>query len=349
MDKFRHYRLEDFLFDDEFKDWVLNDGKLSGSIWEEVLSHFPEKSSDLEKAALLIREWKQIPSALTDEQMHADIRNILNDSEKREKSGRRSRMEFLRYAAAAVLGLSLAGFLLYQRYPSSPATKSEAQLMEDRIEIANQEGVDKELNLPDGSFVKLSPGSVISYRVGFAKANERSVMLEGKAYFEVVRDTLRPFQVLSGELTTRVLGTRFTVQSGEDNISVTVSSGKVAVASSGEEAENVVLYPNQTVVYKPSEKSLTKVLAREPVVLDPEELKGAFAFDEEPVADILRALEKAYGIPIRFDEPSLRNCQVTLPFREEPFYQKLEVLCRTIKASYKITGQEVVIESAGCD
>lgn len=111
----------------------------------------------------------------------------------------------------------------------------------------------------------------------------------------------------------------------------------------------MVLTPNQKAVYVASAQTLTKTLAEVPVIVFQEELKGRFAFDGEPAGSIFKALEKAYGIPIHFDETALKECFVTLPFREEPFYQKLDILCRTINASYKVTDDGVIIQSGGCE
>ncbi len=348
MEKYIHYKLEDFLLDDSFREWVHSGAVFPGSAWEDLLSCYPEKKEDIDKAIFLVREWKRPSSALSDEQLYQDINSILTDINKPETIQRPLWRRLTGYAAAVLLVLGIAGYFFSNRQihtenfavvPGSP----------DTVEIVNSGESDKEINLPDGSLVLLSPGSRLVYPAGFVYEKMRKVDLSGEAFFDVKRDTLRPFSVYSGGLTTRVLGTSFTVKSGADDISVTVNTGKVAVSRSGQEAEPIVLMPNERIVYHASEQKLTKTLAEAPVILVPEELKGRFAFDEEPVSDIFLALEKAYGIPIHFNAAALRNCYVTLPFREEPFYQKLDILCRTIKATYKSTDDGVFIESEGCE
>lgn len=348
MEKYIEYKLEDFLLDDLFREWVRSGAVLSGSIWEEVLSCYPEKKEDLDKAIILVREWKRPASVLTNDQMYRDINSILTEAGKREAVRQPLWRRLPGYAAAVLLVLGIAGYLINNRqvYTEDLAVVSETT---ERVEIINSGNSDKEIDLPDGSLVRLSPGSTIRYSLGFPQETGRSVDLEGEAFFDVERDTLRPFSVHSGGLTTRVLGTSFTVRSGVKDVSVTVNTGKVAVSPAGQESEPIILLPNERVVFHASERKLTKALAEAPVMLDPDELKGRFAFDEEPVGEIFTALEKAYGVPINFDAVILKDCYVTLPFREEPFYQKLDVLCRTIKADYTVTDSGVLIKSEGCD
>lgn len=83
--------------------------------------------------------------------------------------------------------------------------------------------------LPDGSVAWLQAGSSIRYDKAF-QGNFREILLEGGAQFDVAARP-QPFVVTSGQLSTRVLGTVFTVQAyrGTDSISITVQEGKVQV------------------------------------------------------------------------------------------------------------------------
>ncbi len=348
MEKYTNYRLEDFLLDDAFREWVHSGAVLTGSIWEEFLWKYPEKKEIIDQAVVLVGTWKRLPSALSDKQMHRDIDAILGAIEKPRKAVRLLRYRWMGYAAGFALLLSAAVYFLGNRqlWQEKAAAVLTAQ---GDIEVFNAEKADRIITLPDGSLVRLSPGSQITYSSAFADLGLRNVNLIGEAFFEVKRDTLRPFSVYSGGITTRVLGTSFTVRAGAKDVSVTVNTGKVAVSRSGRESEPLVLTPNQKAVYVAAEQKLTKALAEVPVIVSQEELKGRFAFDGEPAGKIFQALEKAYRISIQFDEARLKDCYVTLPFREEPFYRKLDILCRTIGATYQVTDDGVIIESKGCE
>lgn len=345
MEKYATYTLEDFMLDDAFRKWVNAGGVLRGSVWEQVVHLYPEKIELIDEAALLLRQLKNQPTAISDEQVMRDIRAIMHHVEGKETVVRPMWRRWTGYAAAAVL---LAGLGTYLLTGQTGRVGEEISYFNDSqdLKYVNSGRDQKEVTLPDGSMVRLLPGSEVIYR---SQPAGRDVQLAGEAFFQVKRDTLRPFSVFSGGLTTRVLGTSFTIKPEGKDVSVTVATGKVSVSKAGEESSPLVLMPNQRAVYHNADKKIVKTLAEAPVVVNREQLQTRLVFDEEPAGNIFRALQKAYNIPISFDEAALRNCQVTLPFREEPFFQKLDVLCRTIGAKYTVTGGGVRIESNGCE
>lgn len=86
-------------------------------------------------------------------------------------------------------------------------------------------------DLPDGSKVHLAPESALA--VDFESGERRIRLIEGEAFLEVAPDKAHPFHVLSGEVTTTVLGTAFDVRYGERNAVVAVRHGRVGVAAPG--------------------------------------------------------------------------------------------------------------------
>src|SRR5690625_6727137 len=69
----------------------------------------------------------------------------------------------------------------------------------------------------------------------------REVILEGEAFFDVVPDPDKPFIVHSENLRTKVLGTSFNIRAFEDeqDIKITVATGKVAVGQANLQENNV--------------------------------------------------------------------------------------------------------------
>jgi ferric-dicitrate binding protein FerR (iron transport regulator) len=86
--------------------------------------------------------------------------------------------------------------------------------------------------LPDGTSVWLNAQSSLKYDQSFGKKT-REVLLEGEAYFEVVRNETLPFLVKASKTIVRVLGTSFNVKAYPDEnfIETTVIQGKVKVLS----------------------------------------------------------------------------------------------------------------------
>jgi len=84
--------------------------------------------------------------------------------------------------------------------------------------------------LPDGSVVHLDTGSAIAIR--FTGERRGVALLEGRAFFEVVRDAARPFVVEAADVAVAVLGTAFDVNLAAETVSVSVASGAVSVTVS---------------------------------------------------------------------------------------------------------------------
>jgi ferric-dicitrate binding protein FerR (iron transport regulator) len=266
-------------------------------------------------------------------------------------------------AAALAIGLSTAGISLLQSgaqpelvaqtkvAPSAPAAK----IADEQLLYTNTSQQVATIRLADGSVVLLSPGSHLRYPKRFTAPNRR-VHLVGEASFDVKHDTAHPFLVYTDKLVTTVLGTSFTVRAyaGKAQASVKVMRGKVRVTPRlpGAKADevlppmlaSVVVRPNQQAVYSPAAQELRKELVAQPAVLVPQ----PFAFDDRPVAEVLTALEEAYGVDIVYDEQALTACTVSLVLKDESLFGKLAILCKTLGASYEVSDTQIVVHSRGC-
>jgi transmembrane sensor len=261
----------------------------------------------------------------------------------------------VRWAASlALLVVGLGGLLPYARHwqVSAPmATSTEHGWT--RYRNATQQA--QQLQLPDASHVTLQPGSSLRYTTDLA-GPRREVYLEGEAFFQVHKNPQRPFLVFTNQVVTTVLGTSFDVKAypGQAQALVAVREGKVAVQPR-ETAQldvtpthpaklGVLLLPNQQVVYSVASRRLKKELVDKPVVLVPQ----AFEFEERPVAEVFAALEKAYGVPIYYDRQKLAGCTVSITFYDEPLFEKLGLLCKSLGAYYTLADTQITIHSTGC-
>ncbi|OON68540.1 hypothetical protein B0919_12935 [Hymenobacter sp. CRA2] len=261
------------------------------------------------------------------------------------------RAQPLRWAAAAavLVGVGLGA----ARLASGPATVTDtaATATSDWTEYTNQTPHAVTLTLQDQSRVTLAPASSLKYPQHFTGPG-RDVYLVGKGFFKVSHNPARPFQVHTQQLVTTVLGTTFTVDAfAGQKASVQVRTGKVRVTPLATAAEitaaapaSVVLRPNQQAVYTPDKAQLTKELVTQPAVL----VEQNFAFEDRPVADVLTALETAYGVDIVYDKDAFAHCTVTLKLSSESLYEKLDVLCKTLGASYQKDGTRIHMLGRPC-
>jgi ferric-dicitrate binding protein FerR (iron transport regulator) len=261
----------------------------------------------------------------------------------------------LRWAASlGLLALGVGGLLPYAWHWRAAAPVA-ASTEHGWARYRNTTQQVQHLELPDASRVTLQPGSSLRYTTALA-GPRREVYLEGEAFFQVHKNPQRPFLVFTNQVITTVLGTSFDVKAypGQAQALVAVREGKVAVqpretaqldATPAHPAKlGVLLLPNQQVVYSVASHRLRKELVDKPAVLVPQ----AFEFDERPVAEVFAALEKAYGVPIRYDRQKLAGCTVSITFYDEPLFEKLGLLCKSLGAYYTLADTQITIHSTGC-
>ena len=268
-------------------------------------------------------------------------------------------MARVRWAAVAVLalGAGLAGTYwaggLAPWRAGGPVLASAGTPAPAWVQYRNTLAHTIRVALPDGSAVTLAPASTLKYPRAFAGAR-RTVYLTGEAFFEVFHDAHHPFSVYTEQVVTTVLGTSFRVRAyaGQPEAQVQVRTGAVRVsprmaatlASTSASAPSLVVRPNQQAVYSVLRRQLRRELVPQPVLLAPQ----AFVFDDRPVAEVLVALQKAYGIAIEYDIASVRHCTINLSLGQEPLFEKLDIICETLGASYEKADGRILFHSQPC-
>jgi ferric-dicitrate binding protein FerR (iron transport regulator) len=217
-------------------------------------------------------------------------------------------------------------------------------------EIINTSASSRRVILPDGSIVQMSSQSSI----GFLNSNEktsRELFLKGEAYFDIAHDPSRPFYVYAGDVITKVLGTSFIIRApvANEKVTVSVKTGKVTVYSKKNSHKKTVLTPNQEAVY---DHSTDLVATQEiPAARLKEENRNfiEMEFEETPVSEVLALLTERYDIDIEFNKDDLSGCVITSSFLEEGLYDRIDVICTAIGATYGIVDARIIIESKGCN
>ena len=208
--------------------------------------------------------------------------------------------------------------------------------------LVTAENSNGRFTLPDGSVVWLNADSWLAYSDRFTASGSRAVRLEGEAFFDVKRDTLRPFEVEMGKLRVKVLGTRFTASHmpAFNTEEVTLLSGKVEV--SGYRADqSVVLTPDQSCSYDAGSGA---VAVRNVAASNYCSWTGnSIIFDNMTLADIAVNLEHWYNIRFRIDERIDTSIRISFTLRPETLEETLKIIetlthlrCRQIDKHYVI-------------
>lgn len=278
--------------------------------------------------------------------LYEDIRHSTTGKGKNLRR-KKLRLYFTRIAASLILLAALSA-LLYRYGPGEPGIESPEGYV---LEKTGTGGL-KELRLNDGSVVWLNAASTFSYPEIFDDSI-REVFLEGEAFFNIARDTSRPFIIHTAEMETRVLGTSFNVQAYReaDNMRVTVVTGKVEVSVPSEgktEKEKIYLQPKQMVTYARKGGDLTKksVSDMEPYAAWKD---GKLVFDHTSMSEVAATLERAFGLKIKIENPAILQCKITGRFdRSQAAELTVEAICKSVEARYTLENGKVVIDGEGC-
>jgi transmembrane sensor len=223
-----------------------------------------------------------------------------------------------------------AGSLLYpvNTHPTTAAAVTRQRLVTPK-------GMDYKVVLPDGSHVWVGAASSLRFPAAFT-GTERSVELDGEAYFEITADAAHPFVVHTSKTAIRVLGTSFNIKAyaRERYERTTLVSGAVKV-STVNNAVSKVLQPGQQAVtgtdIQLQTADMDAVLAWK---------KGLFIFRSEPLSGILDELSRWYNVIIVKEAGVDLNAHFTgRIIRSEQLNEILQFLETTGKVRFSQEGQ----------
>src|SRR5215204_3293326 len=371
MKDFRLFEITDFVMDEDFSRWVLNNTPPDEEFWNNWLNQNPDKHLVIAEARKILQSLKVDQEPVSEQKLDFEVDRLMQtiqlqpQQEKRRAGIFQISYKYRWYAAAAVLIALVTGTLYFLNSSNGTSEKDryiyKVQVSSRHlVENINTSDQKAKITLPDGSIVLLAPDSRISYSNSFDTLSTRDVYLSGEAFFTVVRNPERPFRVFSNEIITKVLGTSFTVRSFETDsiIQIIVKTGKVSVytqASNNSTKEiaskklgGILLTSNQQLVYAKTGQTFQKIIAESPAVIAPEIMNQTMAYEDVPLEEVFSQLSKAYGIDIIYDSETLKNCTVTADIRNESFYRQLDLVCEAVGARYELMDGQVVIQSKGC-
>lgn len=196
------------------------------------------------------------------------------------------------------------------------------------------------LTLSDGTRVWLNSETSIQYPVVFG-TKERRVFIQGEAYFEVAKDAKKPFTVQFMSSSVTVLGTSFNIRAypEEKQSQTTLAEGSVRIYS-----------PGSSILLKPGEQAEVNALSGE-MVKKEVEIKtftswkdGRFVFEQEPLENIMRTLERWYDIRVIFRDEGAKRISLSGNLkRYGDFSQVMKMLQMTGDVRFELHGNDVYI------
>ncbi len=214
--------------------------------------------------------------------------------------------------------------------------------------IYTVKGAKAKLVLPDSSVVWLNSDSKITYPTKFA-GNTREVEISGEALFEVRKNPEIPMVVTSPKgFKVKVYGTKFNIKTyPDDNKSTTtLYSGVIELITKDRKGVDVIteVKPNQVFEIADNAEDRPKEVVAVNVADESAWQKGKLVFDETPLAEVIKVLERWHGTEFIIKNNEVLNCNITATFRSESIVQIMEMIKYCSIVDYSVINNGNTVE-----
>ena len=206
-----------------------------------------------------------------------------------------------------------------------------------------------DIDLPDGTKVKLNAGSTITYPINYIVGKQRKVTLIGEAFFDVKKDPKSPFILTMDKgLGVHVLGTKFNASSypEDDFVNTVLVEGAVSIYktdndNASQSTRPSILKPNQIASWDKNKDTLD--VEETDVDIHTAWMSGRIRFRHLTFKNITRKLERKYDVVINCNDEQLNSETFTASFDVEPIEDVLEAFHKNYGLSYTINKRTITI------
>ncbi len=304
---------------------------LSGKATDEdvaFLCQWMRESEENRKFYVEIAAIKRASEILDSDQLEKDREIMLkrlearisSDEAERKRNGKK--FPWGRIASAAAVAAAILVFAFF-RFGAQDYTEAEAEEIPYIAYVGNSEDISAVI-LDDGTRVWLGKGAGLKYRLEGDEEQTRVALLSGKAFFDVRKDSIRPFIVKTADLNIRVLGTSFIVEAEAAKTSVYLERGSVRLQTP--EGVNLVrLHPDQKAVYD----SASRDIEVETTDVRPYLIRkyNSVSLKNASVPEIIQHIEKIYGVRLSVESSYDRSQHFDLNYqRTDSVEQVLDIV-----------------------
>ncbi len=247
----------------------------------------------------------------------------------------------LKVAAVFALAICSIFAIYFQVNQQSPE-----QLAVKLIAKSNDAGRKSTFQLRDGTIVNLNSESEISFHETFSDS-VRIVWLTGEAFFDIAKDTLKPFYVITKDVKVRALGTSFNVSGYADNsiTKVSLSTGRVLVDLNNENAstDKIVLIPGQEISYQKSTQSFLPVTNYNAQEVEGWK-EGVLYFKQDGLEQIIKKLERWYGAKIQVVSAPNKRISYSGLFKRQNMRNVLTSIGFVANFDFEINDKNVILK-----
>lgn len=280
-----------------------------------IEKYFNDTCSDAEK--IVVMEWfrsaegqdylsrqmdEDILLLMTNKEKHSTTQAPIKPGKNRESSKpiRRNR----RTLAIAIASVAASLMLLFAIRQFSSQPVSEPVVF---ASVDVPAGESKRIVLEDSTVVWINSDTRILYpQKGFA--NQRTVYVEGEAYFQVAKNEASPFTVKLPCMDIQVLGTSFNVKAykNDDVVTASLDEGVIlAVDRVSSNGNTFRIMPGNNVEYSRATNhfSVYKTETRQASAWR----DGRFVFKDTPLPEIAKILKRKYSVDFIFENSRVES------------------------------------------
>lgn len=213
-------------------------------------------------------------------------------------------------------------------------------LTSDADSMTYRGATDKNIVLTDGSKVGLQGNAHLT----FAEMGDslRIATLSGEAFFEVAPNKEKPFVVHAPLVDVRVLGTKFNVKTGNDEVTVYLEEGSVLLTSS---SMSMNIEPGQTARCDAQGNILLLEAAGDNAAYWHTHV---LKYRSIPLSQVVEELNVIYDQKIIIDDPATANCLFSSTFNDESIDLILEVIAATFNLTVTQQDDTTILHGTGC-
>lgn len=292
------------------------------------------------------------------------IQSENEEAEEKRSLWQRMKKKNILVWSISIIMIGTALFLLFQQ-------KNNDQRSKEAISsVTTKNGNRTKIVLPDGSQVWLNAGSELKYNILVFNKSQREVSLNGEAYFDVVKNTERPFIIHTKKMDLKVLGTAFNVRSysNEKMAEASLIRGSLEVTLKDRKNQTIILKPNEKISIASQEienkvaadkkaatipatadiipQILVKELQPNPVSNIIGEIawtQNKLFFENESLENVALLLERWFGKKLLIQKESLKKVRYTGNFEKETLEEILNALQLSAHFSFKTENNSIVI------
>ncbi|MBL7736933.1 MAG: FecR domain-containing protein [Chitinophagaceae bacterium] len=222
-------------------------------------------------------------------------------------------------AACFVIVLSAAAWVLFSK--QTITTEKVAQLKQSNTNYGEQ----KKMMLADNSVVRLNAGSALEYPASFSGKERIVKLVRGEAYFEIAKDSIRPFQVNILDASIKVLGTHFNVnlRGAYHHTIITLTEGKIAFTTA--DGNQYLLHPGQQIIYDTALRKVINIVPADTTIAMAW-TEDKIIFRDTPMESALQQIELKYNTRFDIKDQQLKRIPLTAAFSSESLDQVLHML-----------------------